>query len=632
MKRIATLIAVFVVAGSAFCAQVIFEGGTANVGARFFLETRFSRFFYANSGGNANFVLTNGDPVMNTSETISAPLPGPFAGRAMNCRACHLVEEHANVSNRTYNDFARRSPIPDNGDGRTHTPRNSMDLVNSLLEHPTPLFLHHDGQFASAHDLIVDTFTGRNFGWRPTEYSNALAHIARIVREDDGTGGLAQQYGGFSYAEALAGGPQIPDQYRIMKLFTLQNVGITNTSDPNYVSDGEIIEKVAGLVEAYMSTLVFSFDLDGIFDGSPFDVFLIKNGLPRVPAPSETPLQYSRRLLHMISNLPNPRFVSDPADGHMITHSQAFQFGPAELAGLKIYFAEPGPGAVPGRIGNCITCHAPPAFTDFLFHNTGAAQEEYDAVHGSGAFMTLNVPELSVRQANHNAYLPPTPAHPNALGTFINPPSLDHPGEIDLGLWNVFANPDFPNPQPALQQIVPLLFPVPVPQIARSSKIGNSFIFSGSNGVPGWSYYVLTATNPTLASASWDTISTNTFDTAGNFSVTNSAASDAQRFYRLAATTPNTVQILPRTIALFKTPDLRDLASSDPYFHTGRFNTLQDVIGFYQTASTRARAGGIRNASPELSKISLDSSSVAPLIAFLRSLNQDYQDIPCPCD
>ena len=37
--------------------------GDANIGERLFLETRFAQFFFTNSGGNANFTLTNGDPV-----------------------------------------------------------------------------------------------------------------------------------------------------------------------------------------------------------------------------------------------------------------------------------------------------------------------------------------------------------------------------------------------------------------------------------------------------------------------------------------------------------------------------------------------------------------------------------------
>ena len=84
-------------------------------------------------------------------------------------------------------------------------------------------------------------------------------------------------------------------------------------------------------------------------------------------------------------------------------------------------------------------------------------------------------------------------------------------------------------------------------------------------------------------------------------------------------------------IGLFKTPNLRDLASSDPYLHTGRKSTLEEVIGFYQTFSGLARAGQVRNGAVQLSGISLDNAAVAPLAAFLRSLTEDYVDIPCPC-
>ena len=34
--------------------------GDPNIGERLFLETRFAEFFFTNSGGNANFTLTNG--------------------------------------------------------------------------------------------------------------------------------------------------------------------------------------------------------------------------------------------------------------------------------------------------------------------------------------------------------------------------------------------------------------------------------------------------------------------------------------------------------------------------------------------------------------------------------------------
>jgi hypothetical protein len=61
-------------------------------------------------------------------------------------------------------------------------------------------------------------------------------------------------------------------------------------------------------------------------------------------------------------------------------------------------------------------------------------------------------------------------------------------------------------------------------------------------------------------------------------------------------------------------------------------DTMEDVLNFYLTASTNARAGMARNAAPQLSGILSDASAVAPLAAFLRSLDEsDYADIPCPC-
>ena len=609
--------------------------GDSNIGERLFLETRFAEFFFTNSGGDANFILTNGDPVMSNNASIYGPLPGAFAGRSMNCRNCHMVEEHESFENRTYADFAQRSPIPFDGDNRVETPRNAIDLVNSLLPHSTPLFLHYDGEFTTPQDLIITTLTGRNFGWQPTEYATAISHIAHIIRSDNGMGPLAQQYGGWSYAQALAELPQIPGQYLITPPYRLYDVTVTNPADPNYVSDSQIIADVAALIDSYLVTLVFSQDASGQFNGSPYDVFLIKNGLPRSPAANETPLQYSQRLLELVTSQPGLQFVTDPADGHYTTHDQLYQFGPTELAGLKIFLTTNG---APGMTGNCVACHSPPDFTDFLFHNTGAAQEEYDAIHGTGSFMALAVPDLGTRLSNYDAYLPPTPNHPNALGTFITPPSLAQPGQVDLGLWNVYANPDFPAPQANLQQIMPLLMELQpaAPQICGTATVaGNNLVFSGTNGTPGWSYYVLASTNLMAPRTSWNVILTNDFDSEGNFIFTNDTLSQAQEFYQLSVAGPPPAMALPLTLARFKTPNLRDLSSSEPYLHTGRMDTLEDVITFYQNFSILSRSGAVRNGAPELNGISLGSPAgspaVAPLAAFLRSLNEDYVDIPCPC-
>src|SRR5262249_38996924 len=105
-------------------------------------------------------------------------------------------------------------------------------------------------------------------------------------------------------------------------------------------SDEQILNAVASLIEAYLRNLTFSQATNGvdffgngtpIFNGSPFDVFLIKNGLPQLPQTNETALQYSDRLLNLVNGLSNPQYVSDPDDGHFDTQTQTYRFGPKEL-------------------------------------------------------------------------------------------------------------------------------------------------------------------------------------------------------------------------------------------------------------------------------------------------------------
>lgn len=514
------------------------------IGERLFLETRFSQFFAAQSAGNANATLAAGDPVVDATVTTSAPQPGPFAGQAINCRACHLVDEHNSaLGNRTYNDFARRSPIPDRGDGHTVTARNSPPLVNASLSRPDGVLLHFDGEFASGRALAAGTLTGRNYGWLASEHAQAVAHIAHIIRDDDGTGALAQQFGG-RYRDVLRAAPGVPAEFRLPVGFRI---------DVSKASNSAIVAAISRLIEAYMNSLTFSQDALGRFNGSPYDVFLAKNKLPRAPLTGETPLDYTKRLFAAIRALTTVQWVSN-ADRTFSLHSdQNFVFGPNELAGLRIFFT--GPGALPasplvvasGGAGNCVACHTPPTFTDFKFHNTGATQEEYDAIHGTGSFAALDIPTLAERRATPDAFLPPSRLHPNAAGIFARVPDITHPERTDLGLWNIFANPDHPQPQARLLR-------------------------------------ALTGGTPATFAA-----------------------------------------LLPKTIARFKTPGLRDLADSAPYLHTGGKDTIEDVLEFYRVFAAKARAGEVRNAAPELRGMALVPHDIAPLAAFLRALNEDYE-------
>ena len=134
------------------------------------------------------------------------------------------------------------------------------------------------------------------------------------------------------------------------------------------------------------------------------------------------------------------------------------------MRGLRVFLREPadpvaGASAeerAAGGIGNCISCHAPPQFSDFGLHNTGVSQLEYDGIHGSGAFEALAIPTLAERAdpAIADPTLPPTAAHPARRGQFRAIAAADAPGRSDLGAWSVYANADFPASQPALRGLL----------------------------------------------------------------------------------------------------------------------------------------------------------------------------------
>lgn len=418
------------------CAAESPDPAEVSIGERLFLESRFAQAWYANPG--------KADPVLEYTVTTTEPMRGPFAGQTISCRACHMVDEHAAARHggmRSYADFAHRSLVPTREDNQYVTVRNSMSLVNISIPRDNATVFHFDGEFNTMLDLIIGTLTERNYGWLPTEKQIAFKHIADIIRSDDGKGALAREFGG-SYRKILAGtAADIKVEFRLPTEYRL---------DVDRATDNEIVTAVAKLISAYVSDLGFSRNAQGEYNGSPFDRFLEMNHLPRKARKNETGAEYSQRLAMALARLKTPLLVSTK-EGKFVSHQQAYQFGETELAGMKLFFRQ---GSASTRGGNCFACHQAPHFSDFGFHNTGLSQHEYDAAHGQGKFNQLKIPDLPTRQQYYDAYLPATSTHPNASGKFRHITDQDKPGFTDLGLWNVFANPDMPAPQNKLTRII----------------------------------------------------------------------------------------------------------------------------------------------------------------------------------
>ncbi len=409
------------------------------LGERLFRDFRFSKFFVEHSGGDSNKVLVSGDPRLDSvTSSRRGTLANPFAGQAMSCVACHMVgdaEKFNKQGMRAYADFAPRTAIPALGtDSLFSTPRNTPTLLGALSPRNSFL-LHYDGEFTSIEDLILGSYTGRNFGWLPGEEATAKANFVKVLREDNGQSLLAQSFGRVSYAKLFQGtDPTIPNNFKIPEEYRI---------DLATATDQQIIDSAVNIVKVYLEALQFAQDADGFFVGSPYDQFLIANQLPNHPDEGESDLDYAARLSLGLQSLAKPQYVED--------------FDEKELTGAKIFLARSTTTSAQGagffQVGNCVACHAPPSFTDFKFHNTGATQDEYDTIHGAGAFELMSIPNYITRNASPDLYLPATGGHPTANSRFRSPPSIEHPEHTDLGAWNIFTNPDFPAPQAIFNQL-----------------------------------------------------------------------------------------------------------------------------------------------------------------------------------
>jgi cytochrome c peroxidase len=84
----------------------------------------------------------------------------------------------------------------------------------------------------------------------------------------------------------------------------------------------------------------------------------------------------------------------------------------------------------------------------------------------------------------------------------------------------------------------------------------------------------------------------------------------------VAGTDPGRTEPGPTPRATFKTPSLRDVARTAPYFHNGSAATLEDVIEHYARGGD-PRAKGARDIHP----LHLSADEKRELAAFLRSLD-----------
>jgi fibronectin-binding autotransporter adhesin len=81
--------------------------------------------------------------------------------------------------------------------------------------------------------------------------------------------------------------------------------------------------------------------------------------------------------------------------------------------------------------------------------------------------------------------------------------------------------------------IIVLSASVPQPMIQNIALSGGNLVISGTNGADSGTFYLLATTNLTTPIANWVRVSTNNFNSNGNFNLTNLVGNAPQSFYRL---------------------------------------------------------------------------------------------------
>ena len=472
-----------------------------SLGERLFREGRFSQHFYQQSQGDVNHSLNEGSSDLEMIDLFGVEQPSPFRGEAKSCASCHMSDEAQTIGSRIFNEFSALSKIPLRTDKLTHSLRNTPGFFGMGSKFAQNRTSHWDGEFFDHSETVLGNFTGRNMGWLGHERRAAYKNIAKVIKKDDGTSELAQKYGG-SYQ---------------------QNILDISGQNVQKLNDSDVINIVVEAVTAFMNQQDFQKNEKGEYNGSPYDQFLIANGIDTVPKNGETIFEYTGRVRLELAALKSPQFIKKK---FFKSHQKEFGFEQKEWEGLKVFFNITGTNSR----GLCIACHTPPLFSDQFYYNIGSTQFEYEDIHGIGSFNQLAATLPSYQDRGKKKY--------------ADRPTLADAQKVDLGLWNFFGR---------------------------------------------------------------------------NKDVTKLIK---QRLCRDPENCPNE-KALPFMLARVKTPGLRQLNLSAPYFHHGKLNTLREAVDHYRLVNEASRQMDFVNLDPRMRNLRIGISDVRNLEAFLNALNEE---------
>ncbi|MFI5220303.1 MAG: cytochrome-c peroxidase [Bacteroidia bacterium] len=87
---------------------------------------------------------------------------------------------------------------------------------------------------------------------------------------------------------------------------------------------------------------------------------------------------------------------------------------------------------------------------------------------------------------------------------------------------------------------------------------------------------------------------------------------------------------IPFQLFAFKTPTLRNAELTAPYMHNGNFNSLNEVLHFYNEGGGAGLGLTIPNQTLDAGKLNLSEKEISDIISFLKSLNDTSAVIKAP--
>lgn len=72
---------------------------------------------------------------------------------------------------------------------------------------------------------------------------------------------------------------------------------------------------------------------------------------------------------------------------------------------------------------------------------------------------------------------------------------------------------------------------------------------------------------------------------------------------------------------MFKTPGLRNVSRTGPYMHNGAFNTLEEIVEFYNDGGGRGRGLNVYSQDTKVAKLDLNDQQKKDLVDFMKSLD-----------